>query len=112
MPGDRAVGVSERFQRRDLRSLQCERTRQRNMQDECGDCEEYSGHQKTERLELRQFVVECPRRHLERLWNRPAAAIWPEQTVQPRDYVGLGGIGGQRHRHVIEAAFHVETVSY
>ena len=108
VPGQLTIRVSERFERSDLRALQRQRARQRDVQDKGRDAEEDGWRDEAEGLELSELVVEHPGGCLDGPRDRAEAAVGFEQPVEPGDDVG--GIGPSRGRdgHVVETALHVE----
>ena len=60
VPPDLAVAVAERLERGELRPLQRQRARQRDVENEGGDAQEDQRKDEAERLELRQLVFERP----------------------------------------------------
>src|SRR5688500_13143978 len=108
MPGQLTGRVAERLQRGDLRALEGQRPRQRDVQDEGRDGEEDGRRDDAEGLELPQLIVEHPGGYLDGPRYRAKAAVGLEQRVEPGDDVG--GVDPSRGRDgdVIEAPFHVE----
>src|SRR5579864_1980413 len=70
MPGQLPIRVPERFERRDLSSLQGQRARQRDVQDEGRDAKEDGWRDEAEGLELSELVVEHPGGYLHGSRNR------------------------------------------
>ena len=108
VPADRAVAVTQRLERGDLRPLQRQRARQRDVQDEGGDGHEDQRQHEAERLELRHLVGHHPVRDLQRARDRATPAVRFEDPVEARDDVFGGCARSQREHDVVEAALHVK----
>ena len=108
MPGQLTVGVTHRLERGNLLALHGHDAVERHIEEEGGDAQKNCRHDDAGGLQLVQLVVQEPRRHLQAPWNRAKAAVRGQQRVErgrDRDFIGARR---QLHRHVVEAALHVE----
>ena len=84
VPGQLPIRVAERLERGDLRALQRQRARQRDVQDEGRDAKEDERRDEAEGLELPQLVVERPGGDLEGPRDRAEAAVRLESAGRAR----------------------------
>ena len=108
VPADGDVVVAQGLQRRDLRSLQRQRARQGNVQDEGGDDQEDQREHEAEALKLCQLVLDRPMRQLERAGNGAETSVRLEEAIDLRNDFFARRSGRQRKSHVVEATLHVE----
>ena len=105
---DLAVAIADRLQRRDLPTLERERAREDDVDEERGDREEDGGCDDRVRRELQELAFEHVVRDLAIAAAGRYDAVGREQPLQVGDHVRLGGAGLEREDDVVEAPLHAK----